>query len=135
MGQIGFWGTERFETSDSKVFTLSNIQRSSEGHFESFQRIGAGLKPLSEFIAPGLGTFNFNIQIRAELGVNPREVLDHWIELAEAGQINILVIGNKQVGTDQWALKSAQQTWEQLDGQGNVLTAQMSLSFEEYIST
>lgn len=133
LGQIGYWGAERFETSDSKVFAPNNIQRSGSAHFESFKRIG--LKPLKEYIAPELGTFSFDIQVRAELGVNPREVLDHWIDLAEGGQPNILVIGNKQIGTDQWTLTSAQENWQQLDGQGKILTAQMSLSFEEYVST
>lgn len=134
IGQIGYWGLERFEVSDSKVFTPNNIQRSSSAHFESFQRIGPKLKPLTEFIAPGLATFNFDIKVSAVLGVNPRTVLDRWIAFAEGGEPNVLVIGNKVVGTDQWALKSAQDSWQQLDGQGNILVAVMSLSFEEYIT-
>lgn len=133
MGQIGYFGQERFEVSDTKVFTPNNIQRSSSSRFESFQRIG--MKPLSEFVAPGLATINFTIQVSAMLGVNPRTVLDHWIELAEAGKPDVLVIGNKVVGTDQWVLKTAADTWKQLDGQGNVLTAEMNLSFEEYMTT
>ncbi len=132
MGQIGYWGSERFEVSDKKVFTPNNIQRSSSSRFESFQRIGR--KPLSEYIAPGLATFTLTIQVNAMLGVNPREVLDHWISLAESGQPDVLVIGNKVVGTDQWVLKTAADAWKQLDGQGNILTAEMNLSLEEYMT-
>ncbi len=132
MGQIGYFGSERFEVSDKKVFTPNNFQRSSSARFESFNRIG--LKPLTEYVAPGLATFSFGIQVSAVLGVNPREVLDHWIELAEAGNPDILVIGNKVVGTDQWVLKTAADTWKQVDGRGNILTAEINLSFEEYMT-
>ena len=132
MGQIGFWGSERFEVSDKKVFTPNNIQRSSSSRFESFSRIGA--KPLTEYIAPGLATLSLTIQVNVMLGVNPRATLDHWIALAEAGNPDVLVIGNKVLGTDQWVLKTAADTWKQLDGQGNILVAEMNLSLEEYMT-
>lgn len=132
IGQIGYFGSERFEVSDKKVFTPNNIQRSSSARFESFNRIG--LKPLTEYVAPGLATFTLTIQVSAMLGVNPRTVLDHWIGLVDAGNPDVLVIGNKVVGTDLWVLKTAADTWKQLDGQGNILTAEINLSFEEYMS-
>lgn len=92
------------------------------------------MKPLTEFIAPGLATFSVTIQVNALLGVNPRTTLDHWIALSETGSPDVLVIGNKVVGTDQWVLKTAADAWKSLDGQGDILTAEINLSFEEYMT-
>jgi hypothetical protein len=90
---------------------------------------------MTEYVAPGLDTISFDIKVSAVLGVNPRTTLDYWMGLAAAGQPNILCVGNKVLGTDQWIIKSATDKWQQLDGQGNILLATMSLVFEEYVST
>jgi phage protein U len=132
MGLIGYWGQERFEVSSSSVLTFDGFQLSTAARFESFNRIGQ--KPLTEYIAPGLDTISFSIKIDVMLGVNPRQVLDHWTQLAAAGNPDVLVVGNKVVGTDMWIIKTAAQTWEKLDGNGNVLTSTISLTLEEYMN-
>jgi phage protein U len=131
MGQIGYYGKERFEVSKSKVLTLNDFQRSTAARFESFDRIG--LKPLTEYKGSGLDIITFAIKVKAALGVNPRVVLDNWTNLASAGKPDVLVIGNKAVGTDQWVVKSTAENWETFDGKGNVLTGTINLTFEEYM--
>jgi len=132
MGQIGYWGKERFEVSDSKVLTFDGFTVTTAPHFESFSRIGK--KPLTEYVAPGLDTIGFTIKVDIMLGVTPRQVLDHWTQLSAAGNPNVLVVGNKVVGTDMWVIKTAGQTWEKIAGNGNVLTATITLLFEEYMN-
>lgn len=135
MGLIGYFGQDRFEVSSTSVFTPNNdLQRATAGRFEKFNRIGGKLKPLTEFIGPDLDTVTFSVTVNATLGVNPRKILDHWTQLASAGKSDVLVIGNKALGTDQWIVKSATEAWKTLDGQGNVLESTITLVFEEFMT-
>lgn len=131
MGQIGYFGSERFEVSDKKILTFSNFKRTTAGRYETFDRIGQ--KPLTEMTGPGLATVSFSVDLKASLGVDPRTVLDHWQQLADAGMVDVLVVGNKLVGKNKWLLKSADETWPTLNGNGRVLSATMDLAFEEYV--
>ena len=132
MGQIGYWGNERFEVSSSKVLTFDAFQLTTTPLFQSFVRIGQ--KPLTEYTAPGVDQITLTIAVDVMLGVNPRTVLDHWQQLAAGGNSAILVIGNKLVGTDEWIIKTAVQSWNKLDGNGNVLTSNIAVTWEEYMN-
>lgn len=132
MGLIGYFGKNRFEVSDRSALPLENFQRSAAARFETLERIG--LKPLTEFIAPGLDTVSFTIKPNVVLGAKPRQTLDHWNQLANAGNPDVLVIGNKVLGTDKWVVKSASEAWENIDGQGRVLNGTINLTFEEYMT-
>lgn len=129
MGTIGYFGSNRFETSTP----LTGFQRSTAAKFETFERVG--LKPLTEYIAPGLDTASFTLAANATLGINPRVLLDKWKAIAAAGVPDVLVIGGKAMGTDLWVLKSAAENWDTFDGSGNVLTGTIALSFEEYMTS
>jgi phage protein U len=65
--------------------------------------------------------------------VEPRTVLDHWQQLADVGTVAVLVVGNKLVGKNKWLLKSADETWATIGGNGRVISATMDLTFEEYV--
>lgn len=135
MGLIGYFGQDRFEVSSTSVFTPnSDFQRTTAPRAEKLNRIGLKLKPLTEIIGPDLDTVTFSVKVNATLGVNPRQILDHWAELAAAGTPDVLVIGGKALGTDLWIVKSATEAWEMLDGNGNVLTSTITLTFEEFMS-
>ena len=131
MGQVGYFGSERFVVSDTKVLTFSNFQRSTAGRYQTFDRIGK--KPLTEMTGPGLESVTYSVSLDATLGVEPRVVLDHWTTLAGAGTVDIIVIGNKLVGKNKWLLKSVSESWSTIDGNGRVLKATMDLTFEEYV--
>lgn len=131
MGMIAYFGNERFEVSRKKVLTMQNIKRTTAGRFGSSERIG--LKPLTQFEGPGLSTFTYTVPLNSSLGVSPGDILDHWRDLADQGKADILVVGGRLAGKYKWTLKSVDESWDVLDGGGNVLTAAMGLTFEEYV--
>jgi hypothetical protein len=49
------------------------------------------------------------------------------------GTVAVLVVGNKLVGKNKWLLKSADETWATIGGNGRVISATMDLTFEEYV--
>lgn len=132
MGQIGYFGSEKFVVSDKKVLTFSDFQRSTAGRYQTFDRIGK--KPLTEMTGPGLESISYSVALDASLGVEPRTVLDHWTTLADTGTVDVIVVGNKLVGKNKWLLKSASETWTTINGKGRVLKATMDLTFEEYVN-
>jgi phage protein U len=131
MGQVGYFGSERFEVSDKKVLTFSNFKRTTAGRYETFDRIGQ--KPMTEMTGPGLDSVSYSVDLNIANGVEPRTVLDHWQQLADVGTVAVLVVGNKLVGKNKWLLKSADETWATIGGNGRVISATMDLTFEEYV--
>lgn len=137
MGEIGYfqnqYGTERFVVSDTKMLPVSNIQRSTAGRFNSFDRIG--LKPLTDYTGPGLKTASFTISAKESLGVPARAVVDRWADLADGAAVGVIVIGNRALGHNKWLLKSAEETWTNLGPSGKLLSGDVNLSFEEYVDS
>lgn len=132
MGVIGYFGNNRFEVSSKGVLPLQDFHRSTVPKKETIDRLG--MKSLTEYTGPGLDTVTFTIKVNAELGQSPRKTLDKWTQLAAAGTVDVLVIGNKPLGTDLWMLTGADEGWDTLDGSGAVLKAGIDLSFEEYMT-
>lgn len=133
MGIIAYFGSERFEVSDSRAMPISGFQRKTAGRYNEFDRIGK--KPLTDFTGPGLDAVSFSVKLNASLGVEPRDVMDHWSNLADAGTVNVLVFGGKVLGANLWQLKSVGQSWGTVNGSGRVLSATMDLEFEEYVQS
>lgn len=96
-----------------------------------------GLKPLLEWVSPGLDQITFSIAVSALLGISPRQKLDFWRALAAAGTPDVLVIGNVPVSTsnDEWIVTNVQENWITLDAQGNVIYGTIALTFEEYVTS
>lgn len=131
MNLIAYWGKEYFRVSPKMIFTFNNFQRSSAGRYNTFERIGQ--KPLTEYTGPGLDQVTYTAILNRTFHVIPRDVLDYWNRLCNSGKADVLVVGNKLVGKNLWTLKSVQENWTRIDGQGNVLSASMDLTFEEYV--
>lgn len=131
MGVIAYFGSERFEVSNTRALPINEFKRQTAGRYNSFDRIGK--KPLTDYTGPGLDQIGFTVDLKTSLGVEPRDVLDHWASLADAGTTNILVLGGKVIGSNLWLVKSVSQTWGEVDGNGRILSATMELAFEEYV--
>lgn len=133
MGLIAYFGNERFEVSEKKALPINNFQRQTAGRYSAFERFGK--KPLTDFTGPGLDSVSYSVTLNRALGVEPRDVLDHWADLANSGTVNVLVVGGKLVGDNLWLLKSVNQSWSNIDGRGRILSATMDLTFEEYVES
>lgn len=133
MGLIAYFGTERFEVSEKKALPFNSFQRQTGGRTNTFERLLK--KPLTNFTGPGLDSLSFSVSLNVSLGVEPRDILDHWADLANAGSVDVLVVGGKLVGPNLWLLKTVNQSWSKIDGSGRVISATMDLTFEEYVES
>lgn len=131
MAQIGSLGKLiTFEVSSQKVMTFSGMQQSIKGRWTTHAPIGK--KPIKEFLGPDTRTISLQIKLNASLGVKPRSVLTSIENAVENGTPLTFVIAGKKIGTGQWIISSASETWGVVLSKGELVTCNLQLNLEEY---
>jgi len=130
---IGYFGEDIiFETSAEKVLTFNDFKHTSAAVVEQHKIIGK--KPLSEFCGEELDSVSFSINLNANLGVKPQEIIDKLIDLKKKGMAETLVIGGKSIGLDKFIIKEVSTAYEKVYNNGFLFSAKVDLTLEEYIS-
>jgi hypothetical protein len=128
---IAVFGSKVFEVTDSKLYTFFNLQYGTT--LETEKQDAEGKKSSTYNKGPGLNNFGFSINLKAEFGINPRKELEDWEEITAAGVAYPFILGNKPLGGNKWLLVDAQGTNWVVDNQGNVLSLDIDLKFDEYV--
>lgn len=132
MATIGSWGTGLvFTTSDSRILTFRNFSRKVSSSWAKHSRIGK--KDRSEFLRPDLESVTFTIELNATLGVKPRQELASLERAVENGTVNPLVIGGKRVGNNNWAITATSEEWDVVLSKGELVSAKVDVTMEEYL--
>ena len=132
MATIGNLGSLiTFSVSSDKVITFNKMTQTVKGRWSTHTTITR--KPKSEFLGADLRSISLNIKLDATHGVKPRDTLMK-IELAiEKGTVMTLVIGGRRVGNNQWVITQASETWGTIFSKGELITANVSLTLQEYV--
>ena len=103
---IGAFGKKIvFEVSDEKVFAFKKLTQNIQGRWAKHENLGG--KPKQEFLGADTRSASLEIYLSANLGIRPRNVLNTLEEMVENGTgIEYLVIGNKPISKNRYALKS-----------------------------
>ena len=80
---IGSFMGRTFTVSDRRIFTPSNLKGQSGSDWATHDRTGA--KARSQWIAPKLKSYSFDLLLRAQDGASPRSTLEHFQSCAEKG--------------------------------------------------
>ena len=146
MGMVGCLGDIIFTVSDRTIETINNVTWSGSARYATHQRHGT--HALTEFTGLDPDKMTFDIVLSAYLGVDPiAEVVKLWnyerglIRLADdlglhpqRGGIAVpLVIGNKGYGKYRWSVLDHKMKMKTYDGRGNVTSATVSVSLQEYL--
>lgn len=130
--EIGSWGRDLvFSTSDRRILNFQKFTRSSGSEWAAHSRIGK--KDQSEFLRPKLQKVTFTIKLDATLGVRPRSMLDLLILYTERGKVNVLVIGGKRVGAYYWRITDLSEAWETVLNRGELVSAKVNVTMQEYL--
>ena len=119
-----------FEVSDDRVFTFSELTREVTSRWTNHEP--QGVKPKPEFLGAGLQTASLTITLSATLGVRPRDVLEAIENMVENGTAEILVIGNRPVGSNPFRLTGSSEAWNTVYNRGELARATLTISLEEY---
>lgn len=129
---IGYFGPIIFETSDKKILNFSNLVHNAEGRFGYHEVINN--KPKSEFEGPALETIEFNVNLNGNNGIKPADEIERWLEIVRNGEAHPLVIRGRVIGEDLWSCVSISNAWNVVMKAGELFSANITVSLEEYIS-
>lgn len=128
---IGTFGDLTFEVSSEKVFTVSKVQRDAGKRTAKFTpTIG---KESTQYLGASLRKVSGSLALNAFLGVKPREALDKLTELAEGRDVFPLIIGGRPLADNPFQLTSISESWGTILTEGELATADVNLSWEEYV--
>ena len=119
-----------FETSDKRILNFNNFTRTATGRWAIHELINTKAK--SEFLGAGLQKVTFDINLNAELGVKPKEVIDLLFRYVEHGVSDTLIIGTRRIGNNLWKVTDISETWNVVLNKGEIVSASLSLTLEEY---
>lgn len=128
---IGSFGKLIFEVSESRIFTPRNISREVSARVETFDLIGG--KPRTQLVGAALQAISFEMTLRADFGVKPRETLRQLEKIVEDGTVGILVFGGEPVGVNRFRIQSVSEKWKTQYQGGELFSATVTVEMEEYL--
>lgn len=128
---IGAWGDVTFFVTDTELRTFDSFKRSESSRWSKHDIHGRKTK--AEMTGENQGKVTFTMKFSASHGVNPRKELDKFVKKVRSGRADILVIGNKRIGVAKWYIPDIGEDWNYFDNKGNVLSADISITMEEYV--
>lgn len=137
MGQIGNFGSLiTFETSydyqkeNERILQPRALKKTVKGRWAKHETIGK--KPKKQFLGPDEDSVSFIIVLSARHGVQPRYTMEQIEQHIYSGKHEKLVIGNKQVGSNDYVITEMSESWDEIWNQGELIQVTLELTLEEY---
>lgn len=128
---VGCLGSIVFQVSESTVRTLDNLAWSGSARYATHERHLTGA--LTEFTGMDPERVTFDITLCAELGVDPLTEAKKIATLEDRGQAVPLTIGTRSYGKYRWTILKHEMKAKAYSRNGNVHTATVSVSLQEYL--
>lgn len=131
MAIVGCLGDVIFTVSRSVVRTLDNMTWSGSARYATHERHLTNA--LTEFTGLDPDKITFDILLSVELGVDPiAEVVKLW-NIERSGRAVPLTVGTKGYGKYRWNITKHEMKMKTFYKNGDVHTATVSVSLQEYL--
>lgn len=120
-----------FTVSSMRILTPSNLKGSAGSDWATHETVGR--KARSQYLGPKLRKYSFDLLLRAQDGVKPREELEYFQRMAETGVADYFVIGNRPISQHPFRLLSVSDAWNAVIHGGHMVECKISISVEEYL--
>lgn len=128
---IGCLGDIVFQVSEATVETLNNMKWSGSARYATHNRHRTDA--LTEFAGLDPDKVTFDITLSADLGVDPMaEVVKIW-SIERGGKAVPLTIGTKAYGKYRWNITKHEMKMTAYYRNGDIHTATVSVSLQEYL--
>lgn len=128
---VGALGDIVFSVSSRTVKTITNFNWSGSARYSTHQRhVG---NALTEFTGLDPDKITFDIVLSKYLGVDPMTEVTRIWRYERNAVVLPLVLGNHCYGRFRWTILSHKTKAETYDGHGNITTATVSLTLQEYL--
>lgn len=128
---IGTFGPITFVVSEKEVRTFQELTRRESARWAKHEIVGKRTK--SEFLGPDNGSISFKIKFDVMYGLNPRKELNTLIAIIQTGEVHKLILGGKAMGAYKYYISDMTQNWENVDNEGRLLVASVTVNLEEYV--
>ena len=129
--QVGCLGDVIFSVSDDTVETINNFVWSGSARYSTHQRHLT--HALTEFTGLNPDAITFDIVVSAYLGADPMaEVVKIW-KYERDGTSVPLTIGTHAYGKYRWSITNHKMKMQTYDGVGDVTSATISVTLQEYL--
>ena len=128
---LGSFMGQTFTVSDRKILTPSNLKGQSGSEWATHNR--TGVKARSQWIAPKLKKYSYDLLLRAQDGVNPRNVMQHFQDCAERAVADYFIVGNSPISPYPFKIVDISDEWEVVLHSGVMVECKVTLTIEEYL--
>ena len=128
---LGSYMGMTFTVSDRRILTPSGLKGQGGSDWATHNRTGARAR--SQWIAPKLRKYQFDLLLRAQDGVNPRSVLRHFQRMAETNAADWFIVGGSPVSPYPFKITDIGDEWGSVLHGGAMVECKVSLTIEEYL--
>lgn len=125
---IGSFAGVVFKVSTDEVQTFRGLTRTTRSRYANHEVIGT--KPVKEYLGPGLSTMSFAMELRADLGVNPMEMIRRLDTAMASGASFPFILGGKNLG--EYSILTKGEEYGIILQNGAVVSCTIDLELEEY---
>lgn len=122
-----------FQVSGTKKYTFDGLSLSGSLDTEAQDKLNH--KPSTYIKGEFLDSLQIDIPLRADFGMNVRNEIEEWKRIKSNKKPDFFILGNKPLGKNKWLLKSVDVSDVEIDNNGFMLKAKISLKIEEYVRT
>ena len=128
---VGALGDVVFSVSSRYVKTLENFNWSGSARYSNHQ-LAAG-NTVTEYTGCDPESITFDVTLSRYLGVSPMTEIQKITNYRVWGAALPLTLGSHVYGRYRWVIKSQKVKAETFDGHGNIMSATLSLTLQEYL--
>ena len=129
---LGSYGDIVFEVNDRRIRTFYNREYTKTANWGTAELIG--LKPRSQFVAPGQDNFTFYIKLSDYLGLNAETELRKLETAMDKGSVASFIVGGTPQGARnaRWYINELVRSNEIIDNFGRMTSVDVELRMKEY---
>ena len=128
---IGQLGDYEFEVSAESVKTFDGLKFSNSASYTEHKVLGR--KGVLEFTGLNASSASLKISLNEYLGVDVLEEIAAFYEYMNEGTALVFMLGGEVMGEDMWVIESLDEEYTEIDNQGGVRRADITLKLKEYI--
>lgn len=128
---IGSFMGRSFTVSDRRILTPTNLKGQGGSEWATHSRTGK--KARSQWVAPKLRKYTFDLLLRAQDGVDPRATLRYFQTKAESAVADYFIVGNAPISMHPFKITDISDEWDVVLSGGTMVQCKVSLTIEEYL--
>lgn len=128
---LGSFMGKAFTVSDRRILTPDSLKGQGGSEWAIHNRTGARAR--SQWIAPKLRKYQFDLLLRAQDGVSPRSTLRYFQRMAEQDVADYFIIGGSPISQYPFKITDISDEWAVVLHGGAMVECKVSLTIEEYL--